>query len=427
MGKQGRFGVWRSGVLLGMVALLAAGARAEGGADSYVDSHVDSGAASIDEMLTKGDVELDLRYRFEHVDQDGFDHNADASTLRTRIGFTTAAWKGLSLMAEVDNVTAIGAEDYNSTENGETQFPVVADPEGTDINQVWARYSAGDASGTYGRQRILHGNERFIGGVAWRQNEQTYDGFRLQWQAQAQAVELDYAYVYNVNRIFGPDDGAQPADWHGKNHFLRLKASPWDGHTVAAFGYLLDIDPQSAYGDNLTRNNGADTWGIEYSGKLGPVAARAAYARQSDAGDSQRDYSADYYLLEGGMALGPVNALVGYEVLGAGDGVGFATPLATLHKFQGFADLFLTTPGDGIEDLYLTLSGALGPVKLAGTWHDFKAEDSSADFGSELDLVATWPINTALSLQLKYANFSSDASARYADTEKAWLMVNFNI
>ena len=43
----------------------------------------------------------------------------------------------------------------------------------------------------------------------------------------------------------------------------------------------------------------------------------------------------------------------GYEVLGADDGAAltsFQTPLATLHKFQGWADKFLTTPPNGIRE-----------------------------------------------------------------------------
>lgn len=102
-------------------------------------------------------------------------------------------------------------------------------------------------------------------------------------------------------------------------------------------------------------------------------------------------------------------------------------PNATLHKFQGWADKFLTTPGDGIEDIYAGLTAQLGPVKLGGFYHDFQAEDSSDSFGKELDLVATWPVNDMLSLQFKYADFSTDNKALYVDTAKAWLMVSFKI
>ena len=42
----------------------------------------------------------------------------------------------------------------------------------------------------------------------------------------------------------------------------------------------------------------------------------------------------------------------GIEYLEGNGTIGFSTPLATLHKFQGFADVFLTTPASGITDAY---------------------------------------------------------------------------
>ena len=101
--------------------------------------------------------------------------------------------------------------------------------------------------------------------------------------------------------------------------------------------------------------------------------------------------------------------------------MGFKTPYATLHKFQGWADKFLVTPGDGIEDIYVGLKGAAGPVKLGAFYHEFTAEDSGDDFGSEIDLVATWPASKYLTLQLKFASFSTDDSSRFDDTDKVWV------
>jgi len=377
-------------------------------------------------MFTEGKASIDLRTRYEHVDDDAFDHNARASTLRTRLTLASAGYKGFSFLAEFDDVTAIGDDAYNSTSNGEVKYPVVADPEGTDVNQVWVKYTSGGASGAYGRQRILHGSQRFVGGVGWRQNEQTYDGFRALYSG-GPGLTLDYAYVYNVNRIFGPDDGpVQPADHHGENHFVRADWKVAENHTVSGFLYLLDVDDDPAYAPGKTVGNSSDTYGLEYSGAFGPVTAKAAYATQSDAGDSPLRYDADYYLLEGGFGFSGMKATLGYEVLAAGDGVGFKTPYATLHKFQGWADKFLITPGDGIEDIYVGLTGKLGPVKLGGFYHDFSAEDSSEDWGSEIDLVATWVYNKNWSFQLKYAAFSSDSDA-YSDVDKGWVTVNFKI
>lgn len=385
----------------------------------------ESATTDFTSMFTEGKASFNFRYRYEYVDQDGIDRNAKASTLRSRLTFASAAYKGFSFLTEFDDVTAIGSDNYNSTANGNTDYPVVADPEGTEVNQAWAKYAFDNSSGTYGRQRVLHGSQRFIGGVGWRQNEQTYDGFRALYKNDA--ITLDYAYVYNVNRIFGPDDGpVQPANHRGSNHFARADWKLTEGHTLTGFLYALDIDEDTDYPAGRTVGNSSDTYGLEYAGAFGPVSAKAAYATQSDAGDSPLSYDADYYMLEGAFAFAGVKATLGYEVLGAGDGVGFKTPYATLHKFQGWADKFLITPGDGIEDLYVGLAGKLGPVKLAGIYHDFSAEDSSEDWGSEIDLVATWVYNKNWSFQLKYASFSSDSDA-YPDTDKAWMTVNFKI
>jgi hypothetical protein len=387
----------------------------------------DIAAQEFTEMVGLGDVGLDFRYRYEYVDDGNFDRDAKASTLRSRLTFESASYKGFDFLVEFDNVAYVGDDKFNSTTNGKTQYPVVADPKGTEVNQAWLRYSWEELYGAYGRQRILHGNQRFVGGVAWRQNEQTYDGFRAEWQGTS-GLSLDYAYVHNVNRIFGPDDSvAQPANWKGSNHLFRVDWKFLEHHTLTGFIYALDIDERGRWSPNKSVNNSTDTYGVEYGGKFGPFGLRASYASQSDAGDSYLDYDADYYVVEGSLDFLGIKGTLGYEVLGSDNGVGFKTPLATLHKFQGWADKFLITPGDGIEDAYLSLFGKLGPVKLGGVYHDFQAEDSSADFGTELDLVATWPINSLWSVQLKYASFNSDDKARYSDTDKAWLTVNLKL
>ena len=378
-------------------------------------------------MFSEGKAAFNFRYRYEFVDDDNFSKDANASTLRSRLTFTSAAYKGFTFLTEFDNVSTVGGDNYNSTANGNVEYPVVADPKGTEVNQAWVKYAMDDLSGSYGRQRILHGGQRFVGGVAWRQNEQTFDGFRALYKGDF-GLTLDYAYVYNINRIFGPEDSiAQPANWRGNNHLARAGFTFAENHTLSAFVYALEIDERSSWPAGKSVDNSTDTYGLKYSGKFGPVNAKATYAKQSEAGDSNLNYDASYYMLEGGITFLGLKATLGYEVLGADNGVGFKTPLATLHKFQGWADKFLLTPKDGIEDLYVGLTGVLGPVKLGAFYHDFQAEASSANFGSELDLVATWPVSKNLGLQFKFASFSTDAKARYSSTDKAWLSVNYKI
>lgn len=373
-----------------------------------------------------GNVSVDLRYRFEGVDQDGFEDEAKASTLRSRITLASGAIGGFSALVEADNVTSIGVSDYNSTENGETEYPVVADPEGTEINQVWLAYTADGLSTHAGRQRIVQGNQRFVGGVAWRQNEQTYDGLRVQWSPR-QKLNVDLSYIYNVNRIFGPNDGASPADWEGDNVLLRASYGVAKGHTITGFGYWLDIEEQRRYVAGKTVDNATDTYGIEYDGEFEMLLLHAAYARQSEAGDSSLDYEADYYNLEVGAKVESFAVKAGYEVLAADNGVGFKTPLATLHKFQGWADKFLATPGDGIEDIYLSATGSFGAVTAMAVYHDFQAESSNADSGTEIDLSATWKVNQQFTVQAKYAAFATDDAERFADTDKLWLTLQLKL
>lgn len=359
-----------------------------------------------------GETKLNFRYRYEYVDQEGIDKDAGASTLLARLTWNSGAISGWKVGVEADYIALIGGENYNSTANGETDYPVVADPEGFDLNQAFIKYSGDKLTATGGRQRIVHLDQRFLGGVAWRQNEQTYDGLRAQYKPNDK-LSLDYSYVMNVNRIFGPQDGAQPSDWRSNSHFGLAKYALAKGHSIEGFAYLLDFD-----NDNGVPNS-TSTFGLSYHGAFGPLKVEGTYATQSDYGDSPLDYDADFYRFAVSAKFNPVTITAGYEVLGSDDGVAaFRTPLATLHKFQGFADKFLGTPANGIEDLYLGIAGTLGKAKIALTYHDFKANEGSSNYGDEINLVATYPVTDGFKVQLKAADYSADEFA--TDTTKVW-------
>ncbi|WDE11487.1 alginate export family protein [Thalassomonas haliotis] len=366
-------------------------------------------ADGVKKALGDSKVNLSFRARFENVDQDNIQDDASALTLKSRLTVKTGAYNGISVAAEVDNVTAI-VEDYNSTRNGETKYPKIVDPEGTDVNQLYLKFKGEKTSFTAGRQRILHSGQRFVGGVGWRQNEQTYDGYRLAYKAN-DAFTLDYSYVYNINKIFGPRGSA--ADEDGEFHLANAMYKVNKDHKLSGFAYLLE------YEDNDDKST--STYGIQYNGNFGGIIANASYARQSDYKDSTKDFDADYLNLELGTKLGQVKILAGYELLGSDNGVGFTTPLATLHKFQGFADQFLATPGNGIEDIYFTAKTRVSGIKLSATYHDFSADEGSADWGSEIDLVAAYAVDKNYSVLLKYASY--DADDHGSDTDKIWFQV----
>ncbi|MBX9756531.1 MAG: alginate export family protein, partial [Pseudomonadaceae bacterium] len=174
-------------------------------------SHNAAAEENFSNIFTQGTPILDARYRYEYVDQNAAKgkaalDQADAQTLRTRLGFQTGKWYGLSSLVEADNVARIGNESFNSTRNGQKEYSVVADPDGTEINQALLRYDHQYGSAVAGRQRINLDNQRFIGSVAWRQNEQTYDGGLLQLKPIA-GLTLTTAYIDQINTIWGPENG----------------------------------------------------------------------------------------------------------------------------------------------------------------------------------------------------------------------------
>ena len=396
-------------------------------------------AFDLGEAIAGGKTSLGFRYRLESVSQDGIDKDALASTARARLTWNSTETDSLSFGIETDYQLILGIEDFNSTTNGKTEYPVVADPDGFDLNQAFVKYQQDNVTITAGRQRINHGSQRFIGGVAYRQNEQTYDGLRV--QTSAGGLNLDYAYIHNINRIFGPGDGAQPGDWYGNSHAFRASIEAAPGHTFAGYAYLWDLE-----NDNGPANSNA-TYGVEYQGKFNLLTVTAMASSQSDHGDNPLSYDATHYLIQGDLELGGINVTAAYEIVGS-DGVEirgpggqvesllftqFRFPAATLHKFQGWTDKFLIAPATGVHDAWISVSGKVGGATVTGVYHDFQPDielfDQQAgsvlweDYGSEIGLAITYPLRDNLGLLFKIAHYSADDYA--TDTTKAWLMFDW--
>jgi hypothetical protein len=386
-----------------------------------------SGGSGTDlgEALTDGRVWANIRYRFEHVDQDGFTEDAEANTIRTRLGYETGQFHGFSALLEFENVTRLGPEDFNDTVNGRTAFPVVADPESTDVNQASLAFSGlPDTRIAFGRQRLVLSNHRFIGDVGFRQNQQTYDAVSVV-NSSLPETKLTYLYAFQVNRVFGED--STTGDFNTSNHSVQLEYTRFAAAKIEPYAHLFDVDEDvPAFS--------TQTYGLRVSGKpaLGdgiaiPYAAELAY--QTDYADNPANIDLYYYLIEPGISYAGATLKLGYEVL-EGDGTsGFQTPFATLHAFQGWADKFLVTPAGGIEDLYVALAYTVKDVayleglKFIAVYHDFNAEDSSSDYGEEIDLKLAYPFLDYFTAELKYADYRADSFS--TDTEKFWASLTF--
>lgn len=395
-------------------------------------AHASSEAVDWNTLFTQGSAKLDLRYRYEQVNQDNALRRAEASTLRSRITLQSGSVYGLSLLAEADNMTTLGGERYFDTRNGRSEYSPVLDPTGSEINQLWLRYQHQHGEGIVGRQRILLDNQRFVGGVAWRQNEQTYDGFLTRLKPGGNLV-LTYAYIDQINTILGPEGQYNvpvlPANVHGHSHLVNAAWQVSTGLTLTGYHYELGLDNMALAGVG-PGGQSSRTTGLRATGKLQGIDYSVEYAEQRDHDSNPQQVDADYLLAELSYQQGGSLAKLGHERLGGDTGPGngaFQTPLATKHIFQGWADMFLITPAGGIEDSYIGGSIPLLGGKLQAWYHDFRSERGSSRYGYEVDLAWSRAIAQVpgLTVMLKGADYQARDFG--VDTRKVWLQLQYQL
>lgn len=383
----------------------------------------DKEPADIVEAIVGGKIHFNNRFRVELVEQDGFDYST-AVTNRVRFGYESKKWQGFSFMVEGENVTAADRDLFFVPGiQGDSSRAVVADPNGTEVNQAHGRFEYPDFGIDFkvGRQRIAIDDHRFVGNVGWRQFEQTFDAISIHSSFGIENLDAFYAYVWRVQRIFGPEG----PNWDLDAHLFNVSYAIMPELKATGFVYLFDVHDAPAasnatYGFRLT---GEVTCPAHESLSLGYI---LSYAYQTDYGDRSPTYDADYFncdLYLGIEGYGKVGA--GYELLGSDDGISsFTTPFATGHKFNGWADVFLATPAAGLQDFYVYTSMML-PGKIDGllAFHQFWNEQSGADLGWEMDLQLRKQLTRNWSVLAKYAWFDGEGSI--VDRNKFWLETTF--
>jgi len=380
--------------------------------DSFIDA------------LSNGKTKADFRLRLEDVDTAVND--ATAMTLRSRLSYTTNSYNQLSATIEVEDVRSVlGVNSYSVPQTGFNtgQHAAIPDSEVTELDQAYIQYKDSFLTAKLGRQVLTLDDHRFVGHVGWRQDRQTFDAARLQ-MSPAEDLNLDIAYIYKRNRIF-----AEALDAQAEDLLLNLSYNSPVGK-LKAYAYLLDDE---------TLNRQSDTYGIHLSGKRDTETAsvfyNAAFATQQ-ATQAGVEYDPDYLLLEGGVAIADMDIKFAYEVLGSDNGqASFTTPLATLHKFNGWADVFVASTFTatalplGLVDTSVSISGKIGSqvpgVKWSAVFHTYDSDQGSVDYGSELDLIASIKFNKHYSGGIKYASYNADNFS--VDTDKFWLWVGLSL
>ena len=372
-------------------------------------------AGSLAEALETGKAYGDFRLRYESVEQDNAADDASALTLRSRLGYTTGSISGFSATLEFeDSRIVMGQDEYTvaATQFNPGEYSQILDPETTEVDQGFLQYKSDTVTVKAGRQVLTLDNHRFVGHVGWRQDRQTFDAVSAV-VTPVENLTLTYAFLDQRNRIF-----AEVADVNSEDHLLNASFKTSLG-TLTGYAYLLDdVDAEltlDTYGVRFTGSSDAGEglkllYGLEYA------------TQEFEQGADENDM--DYMMLEGGVVVSGITVKAGYEVLGSDDGErGFATPLATLHKFNGWADVFAaSTPAVGLVDMSLTVAGSLAGGNLV--YHEFEADDASDtvdDLGDELDFSYAMKFGKNYNAGIKYAMYSAGDTG--VDTDKLWVWV----
>ena len=425
-------------------ALLAAGALA-------LATRATAQTNTLQNAIQSGKATIDARLRYEFVDQDGMPDNANAITLRTRLGYTTAPFYGLDAGIMAENVVALDNDYYDSVNDkpqGNTTksklYPQVMDPAVTEVNQAWLRYTApADIATqvTIGRQRIAYDNLRFIGDVAWRQDNQTFDAIALK-NTTIKNLTINYAWLWRVNRVQGDQ-----RDWRSNSHLINLSYAACQYATIAAYGYLLDFhNPTLPAAAAATATQASTkTFGASLAGAPAittdiKLNYRLEYAGQNNYGHNNVGYTAAYLAAElGATALAKYNLTLGCERLTTDKGQGFRMPLGTNHAFNGWSDFILPTGNNfvnGLRDYYLRATIALpANLQLIACYHKLDKDWQAAGdtkgkaYGNEYDASLAYRLNKNIAFMVKTASFAAsktgDQNLATPNVSKVWLQTEY--
>ncbi len=362
---------------------------------------------------------IDIRARYEFADIDGFDPS-HAFTVRERLGLKTAAWNGFSAFIEGEFTQSV-VDDYSAGPLAAGVDPFVPgnsaifDPNNNELNQLYGQYAGFDTTVKLGRQRIIYDNAAFVGNVGWRQNEQTYDALSIT-NKSVPGLTASYAFVNQVNRIFGADASGFFENVPGEVHLLNASYTGVQGVTLGGYIYLMDFDEIEGW-DNNTFGISAKTkqFGLTWYGEL---------AFQEDAGaanDEEGLYTHFFAMKE----FGKHSLTVGIEHLDAG----VQTPLATVHAFNGFADATDASRIDGsqpgLTDTYVTYALPIFcGIKWANSAHIFGDNAIDTDLGFGFDSVLTKKFDEHFTGIFKLGYYDSNDSM-YLSTTRASVELNY--
>jgi len=395
------------------------------GAATPCHSQDSGGTFGIPDAIASGRPVIELRPRYNRLDEGDYSETGEGGTMRTVLGWVTAPYYGFRVRLEAINTSHIGAKQFNDdpAQIASSPYPLLPDPVYTGVNQAYAEYSDDDA-GVHvklGRQVVRLDNQRWVSDNDFRQIPQLFEGAWASWDG-LEKTEFEAGYYTKVRNTSGVTNDLRLTT-------LRAAWNPWEGHSIAAYAVLHDQAANGAFtgfADNSNRVIGAKAVGAAHLEGIDiPYLAEYAEQRPYANGDSRVD--ANYWRLGAGAAAERWTVRYDYEVKGSNNGqYGVQMPLTDFYRYNGWTLSFFTTPRQGLRDQWLTVRWQfLDPLTFYGEAHKFRSDFGGLDFGRENDVGLTWSIMGGLEARLQYARYDPGPGTTNDAIRKTWLTLTY--
>jgi hypothetical protein len=377
----------------------------------------------IEDSLARGRFTLELRPRYNRIDESDKEERTEGYTMRAVAGFRTAPYRDFRLTLE-----AIHTDHFRKRFNDDaaqfdsSPYPLLPDPRYTGVNQAHAEYAGIEGLRVrVGRQQLRIDNQRWVSDNDFRQIPQLFDGA---WAAYTGFANTELA-AGNFRRVRTTNGDVTDLELS----IVHAAWNPAPGHTLAAYAYFHDQAQNGAFtgfADSSYRVLGARAEGSAWrSGELEvPYLLEYAQQRPYAGGDSRVD--ANYWRAGAGLAARNWTARYDYEVKGSNAGsYGLQMPLTDFYAFNGWTLHFFNTPRTGLRDQWLTLRYSLGTFTLYGESHRFRSDFGGTSLGRENDLGLTHAIDGNLVLRLQHARYDPGSGTPDPAIRKTWLSLTF--
>jgi hypothetical protein len=397
-----------------LVAFLAATfAHAQDAADSF----------SIAESLAHGRFALELRPRYNRIEESDYPEISKGGTVRAVAGWRSAPYRGLRLTVEAIHTDYI-SKGFNedAAQRTTSPFPLLPDPRYSGVNQAHVEYAGADGLRLRaGRQVVRLDNQRWVSDNDFRQIPQLFDGVAFAYAA-LENTELAAGQYWRVRGTSGTTASLRLTT-------LRAAWNPAPGHSLSAFAVLHDQAQNGAFtgfADSSYRVIGVRADGAVSGLRAIDILYTAEYAQQRPYADGDARVRANYWRLGAGLGASAWTARYDYEVKSSNEGAyGLQMPLTDFYGFNGWTLHFFNTPRPGLRDQWLTLRYSIAPFTLYGETHRFRSDYGGIDYGREHDLGVTYSWAENFTVRLQHARYDPGAGTPDPRIRKTWLTLTY--